>query len=204
MVELTDKPALLWAAVLHDLGKPDSAWPVAVLEGREEGNLHFYANREEGKDAHEIIGSRIAEKVLLRQGVDLDTLQQAVKIVRWHMFPEFKTVEGATKFLRRIGNDEQLAEDLMIMREADHAGKPNAVAATDNMRALMEEAKKPKPKEIKVQMVLRGDELAQKLKIRRGPEIGDLIKYLQKEIGEGRLSNNKQAILKAARQHIKK
>ncbi len=204
MVELTTKPELVWAAVLHDLGKPASAWPVAVLEGHEAGNLHFYANPQEGKDAHEIIGARIAQAVLLRQGVELEQLRRVVEIVRWHMFPQFKTVEGATKFLRRIGNNLELAEDLMIMREADHAGKPNTAAETEKMRELIIETLKPKPPEIKVKLVVRGDELAQQLRIERGPEIGALIKYLQIEVSEGRLVNNKQAILRAARKQLAK
>jgi putative nucleotidyltransferase with HDIG domain len=68
------------AALLHDLGKPESAWR------RPDGRLHFYAKPKLGKRGHEEIGAEIASRMLNRLRYPAKLRQRVNAIVREHMF----------------------------------------------------------------------------------------------------------------------
>ena len=68
------------AALLHDLGKPESAWRGA------DGRLHFYAKPKLGKRGHEEIGAEIASRLLNRLRYPAKLRQRVRAIVREHMF----------------------------------------------------------------------------------------------------------------------
>ncbi len=105
------------AALLHDLGKPESAWRGP------DGRLHFYAKPKLGKRGHEEIGAEIASRLLNRLRYPAKLRQRVRAIVREHMFgvtsPE-DTVK-ARKFLHRHG--DELAFDLVAHKRADLQGK---------------------------------------------------------------------------------
>ncbi len=105
------------AALLHDLGKPESAWRGS------DGRLHFYAKPKLGKRGHEEIGAEIASRLLNRLRYPAKLRQRVRAIVLEHMFgvtaPE-DTVK-ARKFLHRHG--DELAFDLVAHKRADLQGK---------------------------------------------------------------------------------
>ena len=105
------------AALLHDLGKPESAW-----RGHD-GRLHFYAKPKLGKRGHEEIGAEIASRMLNRLRYPARLRQQVRAIVRAHMFgvtaPD--DTAKARKFLHRHG--DELAFDLVAHKRADLQGK---------------------------------------------------------------------------------
>lgn len=107
-----------WAGLFHDTGKPESSW-----RGKD-GNLHYYANYELGKEAHEAVGAAKA-------GVALDRLSHlaredrdaVVAIVLAHMWHDFdkSSPRRARKFLAKY--DEVMAHDLIDLKRADITGK---------------------------------------------------------------------------------
>jgi tRNA nucleotidyltransferase (CCA-adding enzyme) len=105
------------AALLHDAGKPESAW-----EGPD-GRMHFYANAERGKRSHEEIGADLVSRVLGRLRYPAKLRQQVRRIVREHMFavPDPHDAVKARRFLHRYGDD--LAFDLVAHKRADLQGK---------------------------------------------------------------------------------
>ena len=105
------------AALLHDLGKPESAWRGP------DGRLHFYGNPELGKRSHEEIGAAIASRVLNRLRYPTRLRENVRRIVREHMFwvPAPGNGAKARKFLHRHG--DELAFDLVAHKRADQIAK---------------------------------------------------------------------------------
>jgi tRNA nucleotidyltransferase (CCA-adding enzyme) len=109
--------AVRLAALLHDAGKPESAW-----EGPD-GRMHFYAKPELGKRNHEEIGAELASRSLSRLRYPARLRQHVRRIVREHMFavPPAQDPVKARRFLHRYGDD--LAFDLVAHKRADLQGK---------------------------------------------------------------------------------
>jgi putative nucleotidyltransferase with HDIG domain len=109
--------AVRLAALLHDLGKPESAWRGP------DGRLHFYPNPRFGKRSHEEIGAEIVSSVMSRLRYPARLREQVRRIVRQHMFgiPSPNDAAKARRFLHRHGDD--LAFDLVAHKRADLAGK---------------------------------------------------------------------------------
>ena len=72
--------AVRLAALLHDLGKPESAWRGP------DGRMHFYANAELGKRSHEEIGAELVTSALVRLRYPAKLRQTVRRLVREHMF----------------------------------------------------------------------------------------------------------------------
>lgn len=88
-------------------------------------NAHYYD--------HENVGAVLALRVLLRLGVPISVAYSVALRVQWHMTLPFNpadwTAKSARSWLKRVGD---LADDLMILHEADELGsgrEPEAVAA---------------------------------------------------------------------------
>ncbi len=105
------------AALLHDAGKPESAW-----RGKD-GRLHFYANPALGKRSHEEIGADLVSAALSRLRYPTRLRAAVRRIVREHMFevPERALPLRARRFLGRHG--EEAAFDLVAHKDADLRGK---------------------------------------------------------------------------------
>ncbi len=98
-------PATRWAALLHDVGKPQTK---SVRGGR----VRFFG--------HEAVGARIAERVLQRLKFDRALTRRVTRIVRLHMRAnayESDWTDGAVRrFMREAGGDCQA---LIALSRAD-------------------------------------------------------------------------------------
>ncbi len=102
-----EKPVVRWAALLHDIGKPDTR-----VERRGEGT--FYN--------HQFVGAEIADRLLARLRFPLDQRSAIVHLVREHMFDYRRGWSDAAlrRWLRRVG--EEAVADLFDLRIADMLG----------------------------------------------------------------------------------
>jgi tRNA nucleotidyltransferase (CCA-adding enzyme) len=165
------------AALLHDAGKPESAW--AGCDGR----LHFYANPALGKRAHEEIGAELASQALSRLRYPSRLRQRVRTIVREHMFavPPANAPAKARRFLHRYG--DVLSFELVAHKRADLLGKRRdedeqttaELVAVDRFRQRLERELK-RPHRLDQLAVDGGDLIAAGW--REGPELGAALRHL--------------------------
>jgi tRNA nucleotidyltransferase (CCA-adding enzyme) len=165
------------AALLHDAGKPESAW-----RGKD-GRLHFYANEGLGRRSHEEIGADLASQALSRLRYPARLRQQVRRLVREHMFgvPDARNRAKARRFLQRHGDGT--AFDLVAHKRADLLGKRDRTDETTEQelarleafrRTLAEELASPHRLD---QLAVDGNDLIE-LGWTPGPPLGEALQHL--------------------------
>lgn len=99
------------AAVLHDISKPE-----ARRFSKEKNDYTFHG--------HEVVGARVAQKVLEDLKFPKKTVEKVVKLVRWHMFfsdPDQITLSAVRRMVRNVGGEENMW-DLIDLRVCDRIG----------------------------------------------------------------------------------
>ena len=127
------------AALLHDAGKPESAW-----QGPD-GRMHFYAKPGLSNRNHEEIGAELASHALSRLRYPAKLRQRVRRLVGEHMFsvPPANDPVKARRFLHRHG--DELAFELLAHKRADLLGKRESpdersdeLVAVDRFRQRLE------------------------------------------------------------------
>lgn len=98
-----------YAALLHDIAKPAT---------RGEGK-----NKQYSFYGHEVVGSRMTNKIMRRLRLPRDLTEKTVNLVRWHMFfadPDEITLSAVRRTITRIG--EENIENLLNLRVCDRIG----------------------------------------------------------------------------------
>lgn len=194
--ELTEDVEVRAAALLHDVGKPDSRTEDAR-------GAHYHG--------HEDAGARTAEGVLRRLRWSEERVERVGHLVANHMFDarDFD-IRRAARFLGRMhrGLDGFLAEDkerlalrraldLVDLREADqgaHASPNDGNARV--MRAAIEGALAARIPTARHQLTLGGTDLIA-MGLTPGPEFRIILEGLQALVAEGRVANEAEALRKA-------
>ena len=190
MSHLSSESDLRIAALLHDIGKPESMWI------DEKGIGHFYYKEGQGQN-HEDVGADMAEDILKRLHFSSDRVARIKRIIKNHMFAPFNSSKGARKFLNLAGSHED-AEDLITLKEADHMGKGNEQATrtlSDRMRELLEEQRNKDEQLRTKDLVINGNDIMNVLGMDSGPEIGQILKNLTDVIAENPEMNTKPNLL---------
>jgi tRNA nucleotidyltransferase (CCA-adding enzyme) len=98
------------AALLHDIAKPAT---------RRKGGK----NKEYSFFGHEVVGAKMARKIMKRLRMPRELSQNVENLVRWHMFfsdPDEITLSAVRRTIVRIGEDH--IEDLLNLRVCDRIG----------------------------------------------------------------------------------
>jgi len=184
-------PDMRWAALLHDIGKPDSFW----LD--EKGIGHFYKNAEGQGQDHQTVGADMARVILNRLKFPNDRIDRIVKLVDNHMFPAFSTPKGARKFLNKTGD---LADDLITLREADMGGKGEAHDGdVTQMRQLVADVRQAKAPTDKSMLAINGRDLID-AGIKPGPHMGRIFDQLVEQVIDDPSLNTPEVLIDLARQ----
>ena len=157
------------ASLLHDVGKPRS-------------------KRGDGPDStfhgHEVVGARMAVKIMDRLRFGKEIADKVVHLVRFHLFyynVGEVTESGVRRFLARVGPEN--VDDLLKVREADRIGSGVPKAFPYKLRHLLFMIEKVKRDPIKPKMLkLRGDGLMKLLNIPPSPKIGQILSVLLEEV----------------------
>lgn len=160
------------AALLHDVGKPQTQQFM-------ENKISFYG--------HEKVGGEIAEAIMRRLKFDAKTIKMVKHLVENHMKPHHlkdATEKSLRKFIRTVG--KETIEDLLDLAEADSLGK---LPPDNYVPELREKIKSLDVGEMsKEKAILDGDEIIDLLKVKRGPIVGQVKRFLQ-DLEDEYLSN---------------
>lgn len=157
------------AALFHDIGKPQ-------------------AKKGEGPDAtfygHEIIGAKIAAKMLDRLRFSKQDIEHISKLVRYHLF-YYNVGEvnesSVRRLVRQVGPEHM--NDLLEVRMADRIGSGVPKAEPYKLRHLRYIIEKVSQDPISVKSLkINGNDVMEILGIKPGPKVGQVLDILVGEV----------------------
>ena len=173
------------AALLHDIAKPSTRRLDKIS-----GEYTFYG--------HEVVGSRVTEKILKNLKFTRETIDKVVRLVRWHMFfsdTELITHSAVRRLIANVGQEN--VWDLLDVRVCDRIGtgrpKENPYRLR-KYRAMIEEVMRDP---ISVGMLkINGAKIMDILHINPGPKVGSILNALLEEVLEDPYLNTEEYLEK--------
>ena len=175
------RPVVRLAALLHDVGKPDT-----LADGR----FHH----------HDAVGADLTEAILRRLRFSRPTIEAVAHLVRHHMFTvdADATDVAVRRFIRRIGREH--IDDLFELRRADDVGSglPPDDPATAAFRARIEAQIAARPPLDRSALAVDGADLIRDLGLEPGPRLGRVLDaLLEQVIGDPGLNDRATLMLLA-------
>ena len=175
--------ALRWAALLHDIGKPEA------FTQDENGRGHFLK--------HALFSAKSAEKILRRLKAPNALRTQVLFLIEHHMLP----LEPDEKLLRRrlgqYGRDDLFA--LIALQRADNAGKgtDESTPDFDTVENMLEKLLEDAACFTVSDLAINGRDILN-LGYEAGPKIGACMRFLLEKVHDEMLPNTKEELLAAA------
>lgn len=181
---------LVWAAFLHDIGKPKT---LSMGYDRKKRWTEKFHN-------HNIVGAEMTQSILKRLKFPNHRIERICRLVENHqMPPQILTMRIGRQ--KRWLLDPRLP-DLLILHKADAQGKEKKVYLGwhDQVKELMDEelAKPPPPPRL-----LDGHEIMKQFDLEPGPKIGHLLEIVEEAQWDERVKTKKEA-LKLVEENLKK
>ncbi len=182
--EVSPTPALRWAALLHDCGKP------ACQTVDSAGEFHFAGHPQES--------ARLADRALTRLRADKHTKEAVLEIVNLHDLRTPPTKKAVQRLLSRVGKDRFF--ELLDIAAADRSAQNPAYAPAEKARedAVRDLANKLLSENACLtlsDLAVSGDDLI-KAGIPAGKELGDTLHRLLDLVLDEKCENEKNALLK--------
>ncbi len=181
------KLSLRWAALLHDIGKPET------FTADENGRGHFHGHAQAGAD--------IADRILRRLKAPNALRESVITLIENHML----TLEPDKKLLRRrlskLGKETVF--DLLALQKADYIGKgvdnaPN-IAFFDQIEDILNQLLAEDACLSVKDLAINGRDILA-LGYAPGPQIGACMSSLLTQVLDETVSNDRESLLEAARQ----
>ena len=177
----SNDPIVRLATLIHDLGKPKT---YRVLS---DGVITFYN--------HEVVSTKIAGDVARRLRLSNKQFDLLTTLVRWHQFSvdERQTDAALRRFIKRVGKEN--LEHILALRIGDRLGG----GATETSWRL--ELYKKRLDEVQLQpfsvsdLKVNGYDVMKLYNIKPGPTIGKALDVLFAEVEDGKLPNEREALL---------
>jgi poly(A) polymerase/tRNA nucleotidyltransferase (CCA-adding enzyme) len=161
------------SALFHDIGKPKTRRLAELPSSKKK--YTFYG--------HEVVGARMAKKIMERLKFPKKEIDLVEKLVRNHMFfsdTELITLSAVRRIIAKVGKDNIWL--LMNIRECDRVGmkKKEAPYRLRKYFAMVEEALRDP---ISVgQLKINGEFMMKELGIKPGPRMGWILNSLLEEV----------------------
>ena len=179
------------AALFHDIGKPRTRrWDKTKAAGK--GKYTFYG--------HEVIGARMAKKIMERLKFSKKEIELVETLVRNHMFfsdTEKITLSAVRRIIQKVGKENIWL--LMNIRECDRVGmkKKEAPYRLRKYFAMIEESLRDP---ISVgQLKIDGEFMIKELGIKPGPRMGYILHALLEEVLEDPTKNTIEFLSKSVK-----
>jgi len=158
-----------FASLLHDIAKP-------ITKDLKNGDATFYN--------HDIVGAKIAKKIMLRMKFSTADLEKVTNLIRNHMFyynVGEVTESSVRRLIRKVGYEN--LKDLIDLRIADRLGSGVPKAKPYKLRHLEYMMEKVQTDPVSVKMLkINGDDLMKILAMEPGPKIGAILDVLLSEV----------------------
>jgi tRNA nucleotidyltransferase/poly(A) polymerase len=169
---------LALAALLHDVGKPETA-----------GDGHFIG--------HDVVGAHRAAGLLRRMAVPRREADAVVDLVRWHMvgYRSQWTDAAVRRLIQKVGRDT--LPRLLTLCEADNigSGKPGDSGGIDELRArIAAELERGVPLTLR-DLAVDGDDLQESCGVAPGPLMGSLLDRLLEAVIADPARNERETLL---------
>ncbi|MCX6760802.1 MAG: HD domain-containing protein [Candidatus Nealsonbacteria bacterium] len=171
------------AALLHDIGKPRS-------KNGEGPDATFYN--------HEMIGAKMADRILNRLKFPKKEIEKIVKLVRYHLF-YYNVGEVSESSVRRLVSQAgtENMEELLQVRMSDRIGSGVPKAEPYKLRHLKYIIEKVSLDPISVKMMkISGNEVMKILNIQPGPKVGQVLDILLGQVLSDPEKNKKEYLEK--------
>lgn len=171
------------AALLHDIAK------AKTKQGQGE-NATFYG--------HEIVGAKMAKKILENLKFPRKEIEKITKLVRYHLF-YYNTGDvgesSVRRLLRNVG--PELIQELLQVRMSDRIGSGVPKAEPYKLRHLKYLLEKVVKDPISPKMIaVNGDDIMQVLKIKPGQKIGQILSIILSYVLSDPKKNDRSFLIK--------
>ena len=187
VVELVPQDLTMrWAALLHDVAKPE------VFSLDENGQGHFRG--------HAQASAQMADAILLRLKAP-NALRERVTFLAEHHMTMLEPNKPC--LLRWVGRYGEAVQQLLVLQEADFAGK-GTDETTDHfnqLRSLLENLHEEEACLTAKDLKVNGRDILA-LGMEPGPLVGECMRYLLTRVQEGQTENTRQALLEEAQLYL--
>lgn len=180
-------PLVLFAALLHDVGKPNT------VKTQTDGNVTFYG--------HEVVGGRIILKIAKRFNLSKKQTDKLFRLIRWHMFTvsEHQTDSAVRRFIKNIGVEN--IDHMMALRIGDRLGGGTQRETSWRMEKFKDRIKQVLTKPFSISdLKVNGQDVMKTLNIKSGPKVGGILQKLFAEVLKDSSKNNQEYLLKKIKQ----
>ncbi|HEY4515944.1 MAG TPA: HD domain-containing protein [Candidatus Paceibacterota bacterium] len=180
------------AALFHDISKPECRrW------NNETNQWTFYG--------HEVVGSRVTNKILESLKFSRETINRVTSLVRWHMFfsdTETITHSAVRRLIVSVGKEN--VWDLINVRLCDRIGTGRPKENPYRLRKYQAMIEEVMEDPISLSMLkVDGKKIMEITGIKPGPEIGHILYALFEEVVENPKLNNEDYLYKKTTELLK-
>lgn len=167
------------ASLLHDVAKPQTK----LGEG---SDATFYN--------HDIVGARVAARIMERLRFPKDLAEKVVTLVRYHLFyydVGIVTASSVRRLLRRVGPEN--IQELLQVRMAERKGSGVPKARPYRLRHFEFMLEKVQRDPVSVQMLaVNGEDVMREAGIKPSPRVGWILNALLEEVLDDPKQNTKE------------
>jgi len=177
---------LRWTLLLHDIAKP------ATYAVDPSGKPTFHG--------HEVIGAKMADRLLKRLRVDASTRRRITQLIRWHLRPGHLADAGApSRGMRRLARDAGDDLPLLCLHAACDARGSGATTDAARWRRMSRVLRalpgvQSRLRKIPGRPLLSGADILKATGLSPGPRIGELLREIAEARDNGEIRTRGQAL----------